>query len=50
MIVPDGVTLYHGGRRYRSGEEAPNDLLPAVSTDPVAAPRKRPADEPARKG
>jgi hypothetical protein len=51
MKVPDGMTIHKGGRRYGAGEEIPDDLLPTVKTEPVAAgPKKRAADEPARKG
>lgn len=40
MRVPDGVTVYQGGRKFVAGEELPNDLLPTVKTEPVAIAKK----------
>jgi hypothetical protein len=40
MIVPDGMTIHGPGRKYKGGEEVPNDLLPTVKTAPTAEPRK----------
>lgn len=41
--VPDGMTIHAPGRKYKAGEEIPNDLLPTVKTEPTATadtPRK----------
>jgi hypothetical protein len=48
MKVPDGMTIHKGGRRYSAGEEIPDDLLPTVKTEPVAAAPKRGKHEPPR--
>jgi hypothetical protein len=50
MKVPDGMTIHKGGRRYGAGEEIPDDLLPTVKTEPVAAGPKRGKHELPRKG
>jgi hypothetical protein len=50
MIVPDGVTIHRGGRKFIGGQEIPDDFLPTVKTAPTATDKRKspaPADEPA---